>query len=78
MYANVCASISSINLEESKDSVEHDIQSIFEKNKTNFDAFTDGSNLEQVASFRRKVVKLVCAQIMSKKLVKLKRYFKII
>jgi hypothetical protein len=51
LYANVCASIFSINLEESKDSVEHDIQSIFEKNKTNFDAITDGLNLEQVASF---------------------------
>ena len=65
LYETACASISSINLEESLTSLEHEIKTIFEKN--NIDVITDGSNLEEISSFRRKVVKLVCSQIMAKK-----------
>jgi ribosomal protein S8 len=42
----------------------NEIKTIFEKN--NIDVITDGSNLEEISSFRRKVVKLVCSQIMAK------------
>jgi hypothetical protein len=43
LYETACASISSINLDESLTSLENEIKTIFEKN--NIDVITDGSNL---------------------------------
>ena len=65
MYAVACASINSLNLEESKPSIESELQSLFDKKKS-FDTIPDGSNLGELTSFRKKVVRLLCAHMMSK------------
>jgi hypothetical protein len=60
-----CVSIDSLNLEDSKSSIEYELQSLFDRKKS-FDTIPDDSNLGALTSFRKKVVRLLCAHMMSK------------